>query len=100
MVLSPEILTEYRRVGESFSTKHPNPVFEEMLRLLINQALIVDAPDLQKQLCRDPDDDKFIACALAVGAEVIVSGDNDILSLSDRLSITVMSPRDFVDKYL
>lgn len=100
MVLSPEILLEYRRVGESFSPEHPNPDFNRMLSLLVNQALIVDAPELEKPLCRDPHDDKFIACALAVGAEVIVSGDNDLLSLSDRLPINVVSPKEFIDDYL
>jgi putative PIN family toxin of toxin-antitoxin system len=100
MALSPEILSEYRRVGENFSPEHPNPDFERMLSLLVTQALIVDAPELEKPLCRDPHDDKFIACALAVGAEVIVSGDNDLLSLSDRLPITVMSPNEFIDEYL
>ena len=98
--LSPEILSEYRRVGERFSLEHPNPDFEKMLSLLVTQALIVDAPELEKPLCRDPHDDKFIACALAVNAEVIVSGDNDLLSLSDRLTITVMSPKEFEDEYI
>ena len=100
MVLSPEILLEYRRVGESFSPEHPNPDFNRMLSLLVNQALIVDAPELEKPLCRDPNDDKFIACALAAGAEVIVSGDNDLLSLADKLPITIMNPKEFIDDYL
>ena len=100
MVLSPEILVEYRSVGENFSPTYPNPDFNRMLSLLVNQALIVDAPGLKRSICRDPHDDKFISCALAVRAEVIVSGDNDLLSLSDRLTFSVLSPKEFVDKYL
>lgn len=66
---------EYRRVGEEFSREPSNPEFERLLGLLVAQALIVEGPVLDQPICRDPDDDKFIACALAVGADVIVSGD-------------------------
>jgi len=46
LVLSPEILVEYRRVGEEFSGRSPNPDFERLLGLLVAQALIVEAPCL------------------------------------------------------
>lgn len=100
LALSPEILTEYRRVGEEFSRTRPNPDFEKLLALLLARALIVEVPDLDLPVCRDPQDDKFIACALAVGADVIVSGDRDLLAASGRLSIPVVRPREFVDRYL
>lgn len=100
LVLSPEILVEYRRVGEEFSRKSSNPDFERLLGLLVAQALIVEAPVLDQPACRDPDDDKFVACALAVGADVIVSGDKDLLNISVKLTIPVMRPKEFVDRYL
>jgi len=100
LVLSPEILVEYRRAGEEFSRKSSNPDFERLLGLLVAQALIVEAPDLDQPVCRDPDDDKFVACALAVGADVIVSGDKDLLNISGKLTIPVMRPKEFVDRYL
>lgn len=100
LALSPEILMEYRRVGEEFSRKRPDADFEKLLSLLVAQALIVDAPDLNQPLCRDPHDDKFIACALAACADVIVSGDKDLLSISGRISVPVMKPREFVEQYI
>jgi putative PIN family toxin of toxin-antitoxin system len=100
LALSPQILAEYRRVGEEFSRTRPNPDFEKLLGLLVAQAIIVEAPDLPRPLCRDPQDDKFIACALAVGADVIVSGDKDLLAISEQLSITIIKPREFVDRYI
>ena len=39
-------------------------------------------PDLREPVCDDPDDDKFLACALASGAKVIVSGDKHLLKVS------------------
>ena len=104
LVLSPQILVQYRRVGEEFSQKRHNPDFERLLGLFVSQALIVEAPELAEPICRDPQDDKFIACALAVDAEVIVSGDKDLLAVSDQLSdqltISVMRPREFVDRFI
>jgi putative PIN family toxin of toxin-antitoxin system len=100
LVLSPEILVEYRRVGEEFSRESSNPDFERLLGLLVAQALIVETPALDQPVCRDPDDDKFVACALAVGADVIVSGDKHLLNISSKLTVRVMRPKEFVDRYL
>ncbi len=100
MVLSPEIIVEYRRVGEEFSRRRSNPEFEKLLSLLVAQALIVDAPALENPICRDPGDDKFIACALVVGADVIISGDKDLLSISGESTIRIMRPKEFVDRYI
>jgi len=87
-------------VGEEFSRKSSNPDFQRLLGLLVAQALIVEAPVLDQPVCRDPDDDKFVACALAVGADVIVSGDKDLLNISGKLNIPVMRPKEFLDTYL
>jgi putative PIN family toxin of toxin-antitoxin system len=100
LVLSPQILVEYRRVGQEFSQMHTSSDFERLLGLLVTQALIVDVPDLARPVCCDPHDDKFIACALAAGADVIVSGDKDLLAVSEQLIIPVMRPREFVDRYI
>ena len=100
LVLSPEIILEYKRVGEEFTRKHSNPDFESLLGLLVAQALIVEAPGLDQAVCRDPHDENFISCALAAGADVIVSGDKDLLSISGKFLIPVMKPKEFVEKYI
>lgn len=53
-------------------------------------------PDL-RVVEADPDDDKFLACAVALSAEVVVSGDRHLLSVGDYLGIRVLTPRQFVD---
>jgi predicted nucleic acid-binding protein len=47
-----------------------------------------------------PDDNKFIACALASESTVIVSGDKHLLKVSGYQNIEVLKPREFVDKHL
>jgi uncharacterized protein len=34
-------------------------------------------------VCRDPKDDMYLECALAAGADYIISGDSDLLSLKE-----------------
>jgi len=100
ILLSPEIIDEYVRVGEEFTTKRPNMPFARFLDILISTAVLVQAPPLPEPVCEDPDDDKFIACALAGNAKVITSGDKHLLSVSGYAGIEVLRPRRFEDEYL
>jgi putative PIN family toxin of toxin-antitoxin system len=48
----------------------------------------VDVP----RVARDPDDDHVLACALAASAELIVSGDLDLLALTAYERIPIVTP--------
>ncbi len=50
--------------------------------------------------CRDPDDDKFIECAVDAGALYIVSGDNDLLDIGQYNDIMIITAKEFCDTYL
>ncbi len=45
--------------------------------------------------CRDPHDQMFLRLAIAGHAEVLVSGDADLLVLKEKLSFPVLTPREF-----
>lgn len=47
----------------------------------------------------DPADDKFLACALAAGADFIVSGDKHLLNLKFFQDIPIVTPREFVNNF-
>ena len=47
----------------------------------------------------DPDDDKFIECALAAGASLIVSGDYHLLDLGEYEGVRVLSAAEFVARF-
>ena len=49
---------------------------------------------------RDPDDDKFIECALDAGAVYIISGDKDLLSLEKYRGVTMITAADFVAQFI
>lgn len=100
LVLSSDILAEYRRVGLGFLHTRSDVDFEILLNMHHAKAVVVDASALGQPVCRDPDDDKFLACAIAGNTKIVVSGDKDLLATSGYAGITVLTPRDFVDRYL
>jgi len=54
-------------------------------------------PSSQVKICSDPDDDKFIACALDGLCPFIVSGDRHLLNIKQYGSIKIIKVRDFFD---
>jgi len=70
-------------------------IFIEYQRL----STLVTAQKLTKKICRDADDDAVLACALAAKAEIIISGDKDLLVLHSFREIPILKPADAV-KYL
>ncbi len=49
--------------------------------------------------CRDPKDDKFLSLALAAGAAILMSGDQDLLVLNPFRGIAILSPREFIETF-
>ena len=46
--------------------------------------------------CRDPRDDKFLEVALNGRADVIVTGDGDVLAMNPWRGIAILSPKDYL----
>ncbi len=100
LVVSREVLEEYERVGRRLSQQFPGVHLDPILNLLALHAQIVQTAPLPKQVCSDPDDDKFLSCALAARCPVIVTGDRALLKASGYRHLTIVKPRTFVDEYL
>ena len=100
IVVSQEILDEYYRVGEELSAQFFETDLNPMLELVATRAELIEAAKLDEAVCDDPDDDKFFGCAIAGGANLIVSGDKHLLKISGYKGIKVVRPRQFVDEYL
>lgn len=99
-VTSPEILDEYARVLEELGIQHPEVSISPIIDFITLHTHIVLAPPLPAAVCADPDDDMFIACAIASNTKLIVSGDKHLLSCDRHKGIEVLKPRAFIEKYL
>ena len=65
---------------------------ERLLAEVRQLTQVLDPPPLAQPVCRDPDDDKVLALALAARVELIVSGDRDLLVLQQFEGMPIVDP--------
>jgi putative PIN family toxin of toxin-antitoxin system len=51
------------------------------------------------RICRDPDDNKFIACAVSASAKFVISGDRDLLDVGKYKSVRIISASEFLRRF-
>jgi hypothetical protein len=99
LCLSEPIVTEYQRVLREIGA-----VSEAEERALIEAfasgegVLYTAAPLVIEDVSPDPDDDKFLECALELEAEFVVSGDSDLLELGSYMGIPILTPRELLEQ--
>lgn len=96
LISSPALLAELTNVlgRAKFETilARTDISLELLLAGVRQLAAIVDPPPLPQPVCRDPDDDKVLALAMAVNADLIISGDDDLLVLTNFEGIPIVTP--------
>ena len=97
LAVSTAILDEYRGVSQRprFAGKN----YAGLLSWIERYALVVEPAPLGKGRSRDPKDDIFLACALAVRAKFIVSNDQDLLELGKPFGIEIVRPAQFISRH-
>jgi putative PIN family toxin of toxin-antitoxin system len=100
IILSQDILIEYQRVAESLTLKYPSIDILPIIELVTVHGQFVDTKNVDITVCEDPDDNKFIECAIASDTKIIVSGDKHLLKIKGFKGIKVHKPREFVEIYL
>ena len=100
IILTEQILEEYQRVGKELSERYTSVNIEPIIELFTIFGEFVETKGISESICEDPDDNKFIECAIASQSKVIVSGDKHLLNISGYKDIEVLKPRAFVDNYL
>jgi len=100
IILSPEIFREYQEVGKEIAQRYPAVDAQPILDLVRIYAQWIDPTPMELPLCDDPDDVKFILCAVQAKADFIISGDKHLLRLGGFENIKVLSPSVFMRQYL
>ena len=95
LIACPIILQEFERV---LIKKFSATINEARSALkIVSEAMhsIVLPSQSEQSVCRDPDDDAILACALEARADYLVTGDVDLLELKVFKEIRIVTPRDF-----
>jgi putative PIN family toxin of toxin-antitoxin system len=93
-ITAPELLEELDRVLkypklQRYCTEEERTCFVALLMALSE---LVELPETIPQICRDPDDDRILACTMLGDADAIVSGDRDVLALRQVGHIPILTP--------
>ena len=97
VVVSPAIVEELAEVVQRPRLKRQMTVAPQVIIDLI----LSDAVQTRGELAfpgasRDPEDDKFLACAVEGEAAYLVSGGEHLLSLKHFQGVSIVRPADFV----
>ena len=95
LAITIPIFEEYREIAERVAQRVRKVDPEPWLRWIERRARVYEPAELGKQRSRDPEDDPFLACALASGSEVVISKDHDLLSLERPFGIEILTPHEF-----
>jgi len=74
-----------------------SPAVAEAISAFSDLCEMVKPTPLPKRICRDPDDDMVLATAVAGRADLIVTGDDDLLVLKAFSEIRILSPRQVLE---
>lgn len=99
ILVSEEILDEYFRVISEFGEKTNREDLAESSCLALAQNTIFIQSLRKFNLCRDPDDDKFISCAVSGKAKFLITGDKDLLVLKNIMEVEMIKPRNFLNRF-
>jgi putative PIN family toxin of toxin-antitoxin system len=97
LLISKDILLEFSRIMIK-KIKVPEDKVNEIIDYLQKYAELIDHGKLLLPVSRDRDDDNILAVALHGKADVLVTGDNDLLVIENYKNIPILTPRQFFEK--
>ena len=100
LIVSEPILAEVERVlaYPHLRARHQMDMAEiaQVIENFQDLAILVEPTDEPDAVRDDPDDNRFIACAITGNADVIVSGDRHLLVLGEYEGIPIVTPGAFL----
>jgi uncharacterized protein len=96
-VLSKETFQEFKTVLSylkfSLSKNEIKAIIEDEILPYFE---VIDIKEKIDGVCRDPNDDMFLAVAFNAQAPYVVTGDKDLLALRKYKSIEIVSPQEYL----
>ena len=97
LIISDALLKELKRVLQK-KFRVPPSLISEFLNMLRQDTVLVKPADLPSVNIKDKDDLIILASALCAGADLLVTGDKELLALGKVKNIEIVSPRKFWEK--
>jgi len=94
LVISPFILKELENVLLKKLSASKEQI-KTATKLISEAAQMVSPVSRVSGVCRDPDDDQILSCALSAEADYLVTGDYDLLELKEFRGIRILTPGAF-----
>ena len=100
LCLSQEIVEEYIEVLNRLGLKDKNEIRKLTKLFAEGYSSIFTAVTPTLFIVEDdPDDNKFIECAVALDCKIIVSGDKHLKNIKKYIDIEILSPKEFIEMY-
>ena len=71
------------------------PVIAEYLKILRNNAQVLEPEKVERGICRDPDDLMILGLVAPGNVDAIVTGDKDLLVIKEFKKARIITPRSF-----
>lgn len=100
--VSPAILTEYRNVPIELEAKG-KLTHSQFKALIAGIAAVVATarmvyPTKEIRLCRDPKDNMLLECCIEARANILISGDKDLLEMDEPgFDFKIVTPKEFLE---
>lgn len=104
--VSPQVVAEIETTVARLSPKLGGARSKAVLALwerLRSRCALIE-PTQTIKICRDPKDDAYLALCIAAGADILITGDQDLLVIDPNLApgipkgMKILTPRQFLDK--
>lgn len=99
VVATPEIVREYMDIAQEMVARKQGKLRLDAFQTFLSKLELVNQVT-PVSVCRDPDDDKFLSCAIDGHALWIVSGDKDLLTIGSYQNIEIVTASEFYERFL
>ena len=95
LVFTSHILKEFSLILRNISARKS---FREQIDKIISQAILINKAPRVNIVAEDPDDNKFLSCALAGKADYIITSDRHLLVLRKFRGTKIVKPVQFLSE--
>lgn len=95
--ISSEIFEELKRVISYPKLKFSETLQNKILEFVFFYSEFVETKQHPSIITDDPDDNKFLECAIESDAELIISGDSHLLNLKKYKTIDIVNVAEFLE---